>query len=180
MSAAGATVLGFSSGGTVALALAARHPGTVGEVIAWEPAALGVLPDGPQLQAAINAPGEAYLTEHPGDWVGAFHVVLDVLSEGRADHSAPQVVAMAANAEAMLRDDAHFIVGRGFGPGELPAELVTVAVGEKPDPLHGAIAAAVAGLVGQEPVVVKGAGDHEVYLAQPGILADWLALRRRA
>jgi len=177
--AVGATVLGFSSGGTVALALAARHPSVAGEVIAWEPAALGVLPDGPQLQAAINGPGEEYLAEHPGDWVGAFHVVLDVLSEGRADHSAPQVTAMAANAEAMLRDDAHLIVGRGFAPGELPAELVTVAVGEEPDPLHGAIAAAVAGLAGQEPVVVKGADDHEVYLAQPGILADWLAVRQR-
>ncbi|MEU8231640.1 alpha/beta hydrolase [Actinoplanes sp. NPDC048967] len=176
--AVGATVLGFSSGGTVALALAARHPSVAGQVIAWEPAALGVLPDGPQLQAAINAPGEAYLAEHPGDWVGAAHVLLDVLSEGRADHSAPQVTAMMANAEAMLRDDGHFIVNRGFAPGELPAELVTIAVGEQPDPLHSAIAATIAGLVGQEPVVVKGADDHEVYLFRPEILADWLAARR--
>lgn len=178
LDAVGATVLGFSSGGTVALALAARHPAVVGEVIAWEPAALGVLPEGPQLQASINAPGEAYLAEHPGDWVGAAQVLLDVLSEGRADHAAPQVTAMMANAEAMLRDDGVFIVNRGFAPGELPAGLVTIAVGEQPNPLHASMAATIAGLVGQEPVVVKGADDHEVYLFHPEVLADWLAGRR--
>ena len=160
------------------LALAARHPGMVGEVIAWEPAALGVLPEGAQLQASINAPGQAYLAEHPGDWVGAAHVLLNVLSEGRADHAAPQVTAMMANAEAMLRDDGVFIVNRGFAPGELPAGLVTIAVGEQPNPLHASMAATIAGLVGQEPVVVKGADDHEVYIFRPEVLADWLAGRR--
>src|SRR4051812_44194253 len=42
----GASVLDFSSGGVVALALAARHPSAAAEVIAWEPAALGMLPGG--------------------------------------------------------------------------------------------------------------------------------------
>jgi hypothetical protein len=85
---------------------------------------------------------------------------------------------MMANAEAMLRDDGQFIVGRGFAPGELPAGLVTIAVGEEPNPLHRAISATIAGLVGQEPVPVKGADDHEVYLSRPEILADWLVARR--
>ena len=44
LDAAPATVLGFSSGGVIALALAARHPDVVTEAIAWEPAALGMLP----------------------------------------------------------------------------------------------------------------------------------------
>ena len=103
--ATGGTVVGFSSGAVVALAFAARHPAAAARVIAWEPAALGVLPNGRELFAAINAPIDAHLADHPGDWVGAFHVALDVLSEGRADHSAPQVKLMEANAEAILRDD---------------------------------------------------------------------------
>ena len=41
-----ATVLGFSSGGVIALALAGRHPALIRRAIAWEPPALGVLPDG--------------------------------------------------------------------------------------------------------------------------------------
>lgn len=57
--AAPATVMGFSSGGVIALALAARHPDVVAEAIAWEPAALGVLPDGAELHAAVQAPIEA-------------------------------------------------------------------------------------------------------------------------
>ncbi len=178
LGAVGATVLGFSSGGAIALAVAARHPDVASEVIAWEPAALGMLPDGPQLQAELNAPAEAYLAAHPGDWVGAAHVTLDVLSEGRADHRAPEVRAMMRNAEAFVRDDAQLIVARGFAPGELPAGLVSVAVSRDPNPLHAAIAASVARLTGRPPVVVDKADDHEIYLHRPEVLAEFLAARR--
>jgi hypothetical protein len=40
----------------------------------------------------------AHLAEHPGDWPGAYRVMLDVLSGGRADHDAPAVLAMRRNA----------------------------------------------------------------------------------
>ncbi len=172
-----ATVVGFSSGAVVALTFAARHPAMAAEVIAWEPAALGVLPNGAELFAAINAPIDAYLAEHPGDWVGAFHVTLDVLSEGRADHSAPQVKLMEANAEAILRDDSPHLTTRAFAPGELPAHLVTVATSAHPSPLHATIAARIGELIGKPPVVVADADDHEIYVLRPEVMADFLATR---
>ena len=175
--AAGATVAGFSSGGVVALALAARHPEVAGHVVAWEPAALGMLPDGAGLHAAIMAPIEAHLAAHTGDWRGAYHVMLGVLSEGRADLSAPEVKLMEANAEAALRDDGPLITTRAFRSGELPAGRVTIAVSESPDPMHGAIATRLAALTGGVPVHVPGADDHEAYLSRPGVVAAFLAAR---
>jgi pimeloyl-ACP methyl ester carboxylesterase len=175
LDAEGATVLGFSSGGVVALALAARHPEVASSVIAWEPAALGVLPGAAEMHAGLVAPIDAHLADHPGDWVGAFHVMLGVLSEGRADLAAPEVRRMEANAEAVLRDDSPLLTSRSFAPGELPATgLITVATSEAPNELHAAIAATVGQLIGREPVTVKGADDHEIYLSRPQVLADWL------
>src|SRR4029453_13222388 len=101
-------------------------------------------------------------------------VMLGVLSEGRADPSAPEVRLMAANAEAVLRDDGPLITTRRFADGELPADLVTVAVSETPDPLHAEIADRVAALVGSTPVVVPGADHHESYLRRPALIAGFL------
>ncbi|MGK5680572.1 alpha/beta fold hydrolase [Actinoplanes sp. URMC 104] len=172
-----ATVLGFSSGGVVALALAARHADLVREVVAWEPAALGMLPDADATHAAIMEPIEAYLVAHPDDWQGAWRVALTVLSEGRADLEAPETRATMVNAEAAIRDDARQLTRRAFGPGELPADRVTLAVSEAPDPVHLEIAERVAKLIDRSPVRVEGAHDHEVYRSRPGVLATWLGAR---
>ncbi len=172
-----ATVVGFSSGGVVALAAAARHPEVVAEAIAWEPAAVGMLPDGAALHAELLAPIEAYLAAHPDDWRGAFAVMLGVISAGRADLDSPAVRRMAENAEAAVRDDARTITAHAFAPGELPADRVTVAVGEAASPLHAAIAERVTAMVGASPLVVAGVDDHEVYLDRPEVLADALASR---
>lgn len=172
-----ATVLGFSSGAVVALALAARHPGVPHEVIAWEPAAVAMIPDGPAIHASIMEPIERYLAAEPDDWTGAYRVMLDVLSEGRADHRDPLVMRMALNAEAALRDDARLITTRAFRPGELAPHLVTLAVSATPDPLHLAVAERLAEVVGRPVRRVPGADDHEVYLRRPDVLADWLARR---
>jgi pimeloyl-ACP methyl ester carboxylesterase len=169
-----ATVVGFSSGGVVALALAARHPDVVEHVIAWEPPVLTVLPDGDELRQVLNAPYQQHLAAHPGDWIGAYHVLLDTLSQGRADHDAPVVKAAERNAEAILRDDGPFLTAHSFAPGELPAGKVTIAVSAEPDPLHATIAARLAELVGGAPVRVAGADGHEAYLDQPEFVADFL------
>jgi len=173
--AAGATVLGFSSGGVVALALAARHPGSAGRVIAWEPPALSVLPGGRDLHAEIVAPMDEHLRTHPGDWRGAFHVMLGVLSGGRADLSSPAVRRMERNAEAALRDDSPLITLHDFERGALSPDRVTVAVGAAPDPLHAEIAERLGDLIGAPPVVVRDADDHEIYLSRPEVLAGFLA-----
>jgi pimeloyl-ACP methyl ester carboxylesterase len=174
-----ATALGFSSGGVIALALAARHPEVITEAIAWEPALVGALPDGAGLHAAIMAPIEAHLAARPADWTGAYATMLDVLSEGRADLDAPAVRLQMVNAEAALRDDARIITTHVFAPGELPADRCTVAVGSGTSPLHAAIADALEAEVGRPPLVVEGADDHEVYLTRPAVLADALAARIR-
>ena len=167
-----ATVLGFSSGGVIALALAARHPALIREAIAWEPAALGVLPGADEIHAGLLAPIRAHLAEHPGDWPGAYRVMLDVLSDGRADHDAPVVRAMRRNAEAALRDDAEIITRHRFTA--LPGDRVQVAVGAGTDPLHGRIAEHLCALTGRPPLTVAAADDHEVYLHRPDVLADAL------
>ncbi|MCO1655766.1 alpha/beta fold hydrolase [Pseudonocardia humida] len=177
LGAAPATVLGFSSGGVIALALAARHPDVVTEAIAWEPAALGVLPDADALHAQVVAPIDAHLQAHPDDWAGAYAVMLDVLSEGRADMASEAVRLQTVNAEAALRDDARIITRHRFAAGELPADRVVIAVGGGTSPLHAMIAERLAELVGRAPLVVEDAKDHEVYLQQPDVLADALAPR---
>jgi pimeloyl-ACP methyl ester carboxylesterase len=173
-----ATVVGFSSGGVVALALAARHPQAAREIIAWEPAALGMLPDADAIHASIMAPVEDHLAAHPDDWRGAWSTALTVMSGGAADLGSPHVRASLANAEAVIRDDARRLTRRRFEPGELPSDgLVTIATGAAPSPLHAAIAARLGELVGRPPVKVSGADDHESYLIAPAVIASWLAAR---
>jgi pimeloyl-ACP methyl ester carboxylesterase len=173
-----ATVVGFSSGGVVALALAARRPDAAREIIAWEPAALGMLPDGEAIHASILAPVDAYLAEHPDDWRGAWRTALTVMSGGAADLESPHLRATLANAEAVIRDDARLLTRRRFEPGELPSDgLVTIATGARPSPLHAEIAARLGELVGRPPVAVRHADDHETYLIEPPVIASWLAAR---
>lgn len=178
LDAVGATVLGFSSGGVVALALAARSPELASSVIAWEPAAIGVLPGAAELHAGLVAPIDAHLAARPGDWVGAFHVMLGVLSQGRADLGSAEVRRAEVNAEAALRDDSPLLTTRSFAPGELPTTgLITIATSAAPHELHAAIAARLGELIGSAPVPVPAADDHEVYLSRPEVLADFLASR---
>ncbi|MBG0567083.1 alpha/beta fold hydrolase [Actinoplanes aureus] len=173
-----ATVLGFSSGGIVALALAARHPELVTEAIAWEPPAVAMLPDGEQMRTALHEPYEEHLRRRPGDWRGAYHVLLRTLSQGRADLDSPIVKLAEANAEAVLRDDGPLITARTFRPGELPPGKVIIALSETPNPLHEAIGIRLGELTGQAPLTVKGADSHEVYLEKPQVIADFLESRK--
>jgi pimeloyl-ACP methyl ester carboxylesterase len=175
--AAPATVVGFSSGGLVALELAARHTDLVDRVVAWEPPAVAVLPDGLEIHAATMAPVRAHLAEHPDDWQGAYLVMLGVISNGAADLDSPAVKRSIVNAEAIVRDDGPLITRRRFTRGELPAGKVTIAVGEHPDPVHLAIAEALADIVGTPYVRVPDADDHEIYLSRPEVLATWIGVR---
>lgn len=172
-----ATVLGFSSGGVVAMELALRHPEVITECLVWEPAALGQLSDGPALHADMMAPIEAYLVDHPDDWTGGYRVMLDVLSEGRADFESPLVAAQTRNAEAALRDDARIITRHRFAAGSLAGRPITVVVGGGTSPIHAAIADQLTAEIGRPALLVDAATDHEVYLVEPTVLADALSDR---
>jgi pimeloyl-ACP methyl ester carboxylesterase len=173
-SAERATVLGFSSGGVLALALAAQHPELVEVVIAWEPPALEVLPDGLTLQRQMLAPIEAHLEAHPQDWNGAYDVLRMIMSAGHADLNAPLVQQMRRNAEAALRDDGPIITGHRLDPVPNSVEVV-IATGETPGPLLGQVASALGRRYGTDVWVIAQAHDHEVYLSAPEVLADAVA-----
>jgi hypothetical protein len=61
--------------------------------------------------------------------------------------------------------------------GELPAERVTIAVSEQPDPFHLAIAERLAALTSRPVEQVAGADQHEIYLTRPEVLAKWVSSR---
>lgn len=170
-----ATVLGFSSGGVIALALAVRHPELVTRAIAWEPPVLMALPDGAAMHAAIMEPVEAHLAAQPGDWRGAQVVALSVLAGGEVDPQDPAVARQLRNAEASVRDDARVITRHAFTPGALRGAAATIAVGGGVDPLLEQVAERLADEIGTAPVVVPEAADHEVYLTDPEVLAQALA-----
>jgi pimeloyl-ACP methyl ester carboxylesterase len=172
-----ARVLGFSSGGVIALALAVRHPDLVAEAIAWEPAAVGVLPDADALHELIMGPAYAYLAAHPDDWAGAYDLMLMAMSGGEADLGDPTVAAMRRNAEAAVRDDAEVITRHRFRPDELEAVPAVVAVGSGVAELLAAVAERLGNLMGRPVWTVPGIDDHEVYLHQPDVLAEAVASR---
>ncbi|MEJ3655159.1 alpha/beta hydrolase [Actinomycetes bacterium KLBMP 9759] len=168
LDAAPAVVLGVSSGGVVALALAARHPDQVSRVVAWEPPASGVLPDAEAANAALMAPVQAHLQERPDDYVGAQAILLTEILGFPVQVDDPAFAATRINAEPMIRDEPTITL-RPFDAGELRAVPVTVAVGTAPNPLVGAAVARLAELTGRAPVIVDGA-EHEVYLSDPRVL----------
>ena len=119
-------------------------------------AAVGQLPDGPAIHGRMLAPIEAYLTEHPDDWTGAYRLMLGVLSEKRADLVSPLV-------EAALRDD-----GRIIKP---PTVVVARGTNSRPRGHRRQLTAEI----GRPALVVDAANDHEIYLLEPGVLAGALA-----
>jgi pimeloyl-ACP methyl ester carboxylesterase len=176
LDAAPATVLGVSSGGVVALALAARHPEAVARVIAWEPPASGVLPGAAAINDAIMAPVEAHLRAHPGDYVGAQALLLTMILDIPVSPDAPEFAAARANAEPMIRDEPAITL-RPFTADELTAVPVTIAVGTEPNELIRAATAVLGELTGSAPEVVEGVG-HEVYLSDPAVLTGLVAAAR--
>jgi pimeloyl-ACP methyl ester carboxylesterase len=164
-----ATVLGVSSGGVVALALAARHPAAVDHVVAWEPPASGVLPDATAAHAAIMTPVEEHLRRHPGDCAGAQAILLSRILGSPVAADDPALTATRANAEPMVRDDPAITL-RPFTVAELTKVPVTIAVGTAPNDLVRTAVGVLAELSDTQPRVVDGA-DHEVYLTHPQVLA---------
>lgn len=162
-----AVVVGVSSGGVVALALAARHPEVVDRVVAWEPPALGVVPGADAVNAEIMAPVDAHLAAHPGDYAGAQAILLTAILGFPVAVDDPAFAAARANAEPMVRDEPAITL-RPFPVGELTGAPVTVAVGSDPNEVVAAATEQLTDRIGREAVTVD--GDHEVYLSDPAVL----------
>jgi len=169
-----ATVIGFSSGGVVALALAARHPDLVTQVVAWEPPVMTAIPTGTDVQDHIMMPVREHLAQHPTDWAGAFVEMLKGMTGGQIDPGDPAMIRSSRNAEAIVRDDAPLITQRRFRDDELPTAKVRVAIGGRPNPLLCAIAESLAASLNISLVTVPEADTHEIYVTKPSVLADWL------
>lgn len=162
-----ATVLGVSSGGVVALTLAARHPAQVGSVIAWEPPAIGLLPGAEQINAEIMAPIDDHLAAHPGDFVGAQALLLTTILGFPVTTDDPAFASTRANAEPMIRDEPAITL-QSFEQTDLADADITIALGSNAvEPIEAA-AAQIADWTGRDPVRVD--ADHEVYLADPSVL----------
>jgi pimeloyl-ACP methyl ester carboxylesterase len=172
-----ATVVGVSSGAVVALALAARHPEVVARVVAWEPPAVGIIPDGPAVTAALMAPVEAHLAAHPGDFVGAQAILLSAILGVPVSTDDPAFAAARANAEPMIRDEPAITLHR-LRAADVKGRNLTVAVGSAPNELIAAATAVLAAWTGRDPVRLV--ADHEVYLTDPSVLTDLVAHCRRA
>lgn len=162
-----AVVLGVSSGGVVALALAARHPDAIDRVIAWEPPALGVVPGAEAMNAEIMGPVDAHLAAHPGDYAGAQAILLTAIVGFPVSVDDPAFAAARANAEPMVRDEPTITL-RPFTDVELADAPVTVAVGSAPNEVVAAAVEQLAVRTGRDPVTVD--ADHEVYLGDPTVL----------
>jgi pimeloyl-ACP methyl ester carboxylesterase len=162
-----AIVVGVSSGGVIALELAARHPGSVTRTIAWEPPAAGVVPGGDVMTAEIMAPIEAHLTAHPDDFVGAQAILLSAVLGFPVTVDDPAFATARENAEPFIRDEPTITLA-DLDLAALADQDVTIAVGDGPNDLVAAAAGVLVAALGEPAVTVT--ADHEVYLSDPGTL----------
>lgn len=169
LGAEGAHVIGFSSGGVIALDLAVRHPDVIGDAFVWEAPAVGVIPGGEELNAQIMEPIDAHLAAHPGDFVGAQALLLSAILGFPVAVDDPLFAATRANAEAMIRDEPSIPL-RSFTPTELAGAAVTIAVGTAPNEIVAGAAEVLATMTGR-PAVVVDTADHEAYLNDPATFA---------
>lgn len=160
-------VVGVSSGGVVALRLAARHGDRVGRTIAWEPPLAGQIPGGAELTAQIMQPISEHLAEHPDDFAGAQALLLSFVLGFPVAADDPAFAAARVNAEPMVRDDTNITLA-AVAADELAGRDVTVAVGSEPNDLIAAAAGELATIDGIDVVHVE--GSHEIYLTDPAVL----------
>jgi pimeloyl-ACP methyl ester carboxylesterase len=170
-----AVVFGGSSGGIVALQLALRHPALVRRALVYEPGYLHLVPEGKELQERAADAVRVHLEARPGDWAGAYEALMRFAGpaiEGRGD----QVVASrgeadwhtrreARNGETMVRDDVPLLTAEHLDEAALAAAPVEVrfAHGTASPALFRDIARRLAGIRGDEPDVIDGAG-HTLYV----------------
>lgn len=170
-----ATVLGVSSGGVIALALAAGHCDRVGRTISWEPPAVGVLPGGAELNAQLMAPIEAHLAAQPGDFAGAQAILLEMILGFPVSADDPAFADARANAEPMIRDEPAITLAT-FTAEQLRGPDIILAIGSSPNEVVGPAVAVLAELTGRPPVRIE--AGHEIYQSDPSVLTELVRATR--
>ena len=181
LGAPSADVFGSSGGAVTGLALAARHPGRVGTLIAHEPPLLEVLPDAERQRAATRDIAETFRTEGlQAAWVKFMvNAGFDVTAFG-SDHDGPpepqgepvnpeQALAEGArfflhdlepttqyvpDVEALRASGSRIVIGLGAESGHLLTHRTSLAVAE---------------LLGVD--VAEFPGDHGGFMGAPGAFA---------
>jgi pimeloyl-ACP methyl ester carboxylesterase len=164
-----ATVLGVSSGGVIALRLAASHPEVVGRVVAWEPPAAGVMPGGAEMTAELMRPIHLHLAAHPDDYAGAQAILLSAILGFPVDVDDPAFAVTRRNAEPMVRDDTGIVLAP-FVADDFAGRDITIAVGSCPNEIISAATMELARLTAADPVRLD--ADHDVYLTDPTVLTE--------
>src|SRR5437588_977559 len=162
-----------SSGGAVnALALVARHPEQVRNLVAHEPPAAQELPDREQVLAACQGIKETYLREGFGPAMAKFIALVSYqgpIPAGFADQPGPDPAAFGLpTVDDGSRDDALLCLNmpscpgyrHDFDPLRAASTRIVMAVGaQSSQAMAGRAAVAVAGRLRTEPVTFPGGHD---------------------
>ncbi len=169
----GATVLGASAGGVVALRLALRHPEHVKTVLCFEPGVFHAAEGGEALRVEVVHAVEDHLRKHPSDWVGATDALGRAAVGSRDDRSSlftpPPGRAWffrhaASNAESLIRGDVP-LTGERFDSDEVancPTNL-RFSYGTASLPIFRAITESLAAYRNDQPDVLEGV-SHGIFL----------------
>ena len=138
-------------------------------MVAWEPPAAGILPGGAEISASIMAPIDAYLAEHPGDYVGAQALLLSEIVGFPVTMDDPRFAAARANAEPFIRDEPD-ITTASLDEQALVGADVTIGVGSAPNELIAAAVDMLTGWTGRPPL--RADAEHEVYLSDTAVITS--------
>lgn len=174
-----ADVFGSSSGAQIALALAARHPGLVGAVVAHEPPAVGLLPPGDPRRRLVADVHDRYRREGTGSAMREFvertgmrqpRYPARTVPESRdaAARVQERLLRMSANLPFFL--DSVLVPATSYVPDadalRAAGTAVAVGVGDASEgQLAWETAAALARLLGIEPVTFP--GGHAGFVSHP-------------
>lgn len=170
---AGATVLGASAGGIVALRLALRHPELLKAVLCFEPGVLDAVEGGDAYRREVTRAVEDHLREHPGDWVGATDALGRAAVSSITDRTSLFMPPAgrewffrraADHAESLIRGDIS-LTGEAFDPGEVascPTNL-RFSYGTASLPIFRDIAETLAAYRSEQPDVLHGV-SHGIFL----------------
>ena len=167
---AGATVVGLSMGGYLALALLARHPRVVGALVLADTRAEGEPPEG---LGTRRAAAEGLRASGTGPFLEAF--IPRAMWPGAAPAAVARLTEMAgAQSAGAMADATMAIAGRTDHAALLPAIRVPtlVVVGEHDAVTPPAVATAMAASIPGARLAVMGGAGHMTALEHPAEFAD--------